>query len=155
MSFLSLKQSRIYLMHYHEILRHCVTSLALENWGQKYCQTLGYKPNPSIPQCDFQSVTLPTVQKYWLLLKLKQHIKQLRMDRNSEKINLAKRYILCQKTEPLLVIWYSRTQTADSKHENRSNAWVADPNRHPFKIPNIFDRLIPGFNTSKFLEKRP
>ena len=24
-------------------------SLALNNWGQKYCQIVGYKPNPSIP----------------------------------------------------------------------------------------------------------
>ena len=30
MSFPSVKQFRVYLMHYHEILRHCVTSLALE-----------------------------------------------------------------------------------------------------------------------------
>ena len=54
MSFPSLKQSRTYLMHDHGILRHCITPLALDNWGQKYCQTLGYKPNPSIPQCNFQ-----------------------------------------------------------------------------------------------------
>ena len=71
--------SRIYLMHDHGILRHWVTSFALDIWGKKYCQTLGYKPNPSIPQCDFQCLTLPAIQKYWFLLKLKQHIKHAQL----------------------------------------------------------------------------
>ena len=31
------------------IMEFYVTSLALDNWGQKYSQTLGNKPNPSIP----------------------------------------------------------------------------------------------------------
>ena len=54
-----------YLTYDHGILCHCVTPpLALDNWGQKYCETLGYKPNPSIPQCDFQCLILPTIQKY-------------------------------------------------------------------------------------------
>ena len=75
----SLKQSRLYLMHDHGILRHCGTPLALDNRGKKYCQTLGYKANPSIPQCDFRCLTLPPIQKYRLLLHLKQHIKQLRI----------------------------------------------------------------------------
>ena len=48
-SFSPLKQSHIHLTHDHGIFRHCMTSsLTLNNWGQKYCQTLGYKPNPSI-----------------------------------------------------------------------------------------------------------
>ena len=46
MSFPSLEQSRTYLMHDHG-------TLVLDNWGQKYCQTLGFKPYPSIPQCDY------------------------------------------------------------------------------------------------------
>ena len=79
-------------------------------------------PNPSIPQCDFQCLTLPAIQKYWFLLKLKQHMKQLRKDRN-------RRIIACQKTEPFLVICYlkshsSRTQRPDTKRENRSYSWV-------------------------------
>ena len=92
---------------------------------QKYCQTLGYKPNPSIPQCDFQCLILPTIKKYSLLLKLKQNIKQLRMDRNNKKIDLAKRIIACQRTEPFPAKQYSsRTQTPHSKHENCSNSGV-------------------------------
>ena len=73
-----------YLIHGHGILRHCATSsLALDNGGKKYCQCL----------------ILPTIQKCSLPLKLKPHIKQLQMDRNSKKINLAKRIIVSQKTE--------------------------------------------------------
>ena len=108
---------------------HCVTSLALENGGQKYCQTIGYKPNPSIPQLDFQCLALPTIQKYWLLVK--QHKKQLQMDRNSKEINPAKRIIACQKKNRAIscnmILKYlpSRTQTPDSKHENRSNSLLA------------------------------
>ena len=73
-SFAPLKQSHIHLLHDHGIFRHCMTSsLTLNNWGQKYCQTLGYKPNPSIPECDLiQCLILPTIPKYSLLLKLKQ-----------------------------------------------------------------------------------
>ena len=72
-SFPPLKQSHIHLMHDHRIFRHCMTSsLTLNNWGQKYCQTLGYKPNPSIPLCDLiQCLILPTIQKNSLRLKLK------------------------------------------------------------------------------------
>ena len=92
--FPSLKQSRIYLKHDHGILRHWVTSFALDIWRKKYCQTLCYKPNSSIPQCDFQCLTLPTIQKYWFLLKLKQHIKQLRKDGN-------RRIIACQKNRAI------------------------------------------------------
>ena len=68
-----LKQSHIHLMHDHRIFHHCMTSsLPLNNWGQKYCQTLRYKPNPSIPQCDLiQRLILPTIQKNSLCLKLK------------------------------------------------------------------------------------
>ena len=80
-------------MHDHRIFRHCLTSsLTLKNWGQKYCQTIGYEPNPSILQCDLiQRLILPTIQKYSLIPKLKQHMKQLRMDTNTQKIDLAKR----------------------------------------------------------------
>ena len=87
-SFPPLKQSHIHLTHDHGIFCHCMTSsLTLNNWGQKCCQTLGYKPNPSIPQCDLiQCLILPTIQKYSLLLKLKQYIKQLWMDTNTQKI---------------------------------------------------------------------
>ena len=87
-SFSPLKQSHIHLKHDHGTFCHCMTStLTLNNWGQKYCQTLGYKPNPSIPQCDLiQCFILPTIKKYSLLLKLKQHIKQLRMDTKTQKI---------------------------------------------------------------------
>ena len=36
------------------ITEFCVTSsLAIDNWGQKYCETLGNKPNPSIPIIDW------------------------------------------------------------------------------------------------------
>ena len=88
----SFLQSHIHLMHDQRIFRHCMTSsLTLNNRGQKYCQTLGYKPNPSIPLCDLiQSLILPMIQKYSLPLKLKQHIKQLRMDTNTQKIDLVK-----------------------------------------------------------------
>ena len=91
-SFPPLKQSHIHLLHDHRIFRHCMTSsLTLNNWGQKYCQTLGYKPNPSIPECDLiECLILPTIQKYSLLLKLKQHIKQLPTDTNTQKIDLVK-----------------------------------------------------------------
>ena len=48
-SFPPLKQSHIHLLHDHGTVCHCMTStLTINNWGQKYCQTLGYKPNPSI-----------------------------------------------------------------------------------------------------------
>ena len=63
MSFPSRKQSPIYLMHDHGILCHiCVTCLALDNWGQKYCKPLGYKPNLSILQCGFQCLILPIIK---------------------------------------------------------------------------------------------
>ena len=104
---------------------HCVTSsLAFDNWGQEYCQTLGYRPNPSIPRCDFQClIILSSIQKFSLLIKLRQRIKHLRMDRNRKKLTLH------VKKRPSPVIRYlkchcSRTQTPDGKHENRSNSWV-------------------------------
>ena len=86
-SFPPLKQSHIHLLHDHQIFHHCMTSsLTLNNWGQKYCQTLGNKPNPSIPLCDLiPCLILPMIQKYSLPLKLKQYIKQLRMDTNTQK----------------------------------------------------------------------
>ena len=62
MSFPSLKQSHIHLMHDHGILCHCMTCLALDNWGQKYCKPLGYKPNLSILQCGFQCLILPIIK---------------------------------------------------------------------------------------------
>ena len=50
MSFYSLKQSliSIYLMRDHGILRD-ISFGSRPDLGQKYCQNLGYKPNPSIP----------------------------------------------------------------------------------------------------------
>ena len=45
-NYASLNVTLSYLMH--EIMEFCVTSsLALDNWEQKYCQTLGNKPNHS------------------------------------------------------------------------------------------------------------
>ena len=44
------------------------------------------------------------IQKYSLPLKLKQHIKQLRMDTNTQKIDLAKMITPYQKTELFPVI---------------------------------------------------
>ena len=146
MSFRSLKQSCICFMHDQEILRHCVTSsLALDNWRQKYCQTLGYKPNPSISQCDFQCLILPTIQKYSLPLKLKKHIKQLQMGRRSTK-NLTWLNELSYVKNTFPVIWYlkcnsSWTQTPDSKRENRSNSWVWSKLILSFKY---FDKFNPS-----------
>ena len=62
MSFPSLKQSHLYLRHDHGILCHCMRCLALDNWGQKYCKPLGYKPNLSILQCGFQCLILPVIK---------------------------------------------------------------------------------------------
>ena len=114
MLFPSLKQSHIYLMRDHVILRHCVTSLALDNWGKKYYQTR-VAISQTCPQCDFQCLTLPTIQKYCLLLKLKQHIKQLRKDGNRKKLTWLDELSHVKRAEPFLVIWYlkchsSRTQ---------------------------------------------
>ena len=113
-SFSPLKESHTHFMHDHGIFHHCMTSsLTLNNWGQKYCQTLGYEPNPSIPPCDLiQRLILPTIQKYSLLLKLNQHMKQLRMDTNTQKIDLAKQWHHHQKTELFPVIWYLKCHSS-------------------------------------------
>ena len=74
---------RFFKPYFHHLLR-------LIHWHQLA---------PITSQCDFQCLMLPTIQKYLLLRKLKQRIKQLRMDRNSKNVNLAKRIILSQKTE--------------------------------------------------------
>ena len=49
-NYASLNVTLNYLMH--EIMEFCVTSsLALDNWGQERCQTLGNKPNHSHQVC--------------------------------------------------------------------------------------------------------
>ena len=113
-SFPPLKQSHIHLLHDHRIFRHCMTSsLTLNNWGQKYCQTLGNKPNPSIPLCDLiPCLILPMIQKYSLPLKLKQHIKQLPMDTNTQKNWPGRMITPYQKTELFPVIWYLKCHSS-------------------------------------------
>ena len=116
------------------ITEFCVTSsLALDNWGQKYCRTLGYKPNSSMRFSILKFVIIPTIQNYSLPLKLKQRIEQLRMERNSKKINMLVRRIIVSPSrdfwDNVFLVWYlkchsSRTQTPYSKQENRSNSWV-------------------------------
>ena len=53
----------------------CVTSsLALHKWEQKYCQTLGYKPNPSIP-IIFDRLSFKFLKIVRLLGKIKKYRK--------------------------------------------------------------------------------
>ena len=40
--------------------------------------------------CDFQSLILRAIKNYSLLVKLNQHMKQLRIDKNSKEINFTK-----------------------------------------------------------------
>ena len=47
-----------------------ISSLALDNWRQKYCQTLGSKPNPSIP-IIFDRFTVKFLKNRRLLGKIK------------------------------------------------------------------------------------
>ena len=112
-SFPPLKQSHIHLLHDHQIFQNCMTSsLTLNNWGQKYCQTLGYKPNPSIPQCDLiQCLILPTIQKYSLHLKLKQH-KAIANGYKYPKNWPGQMITSYQKTELFPVIWYLKCHSS-------------------------------------------
>ena len=69
---------------------------------------------------------LPTIQNYSLLIKLKPHIRQLRMDRNSKKMNLAKRLIVTKKEHVscnmiLDMSFLTNANTVYTKHENPSN----------------------------------
>ena len=133
------------LLHDHRILLQYLT------WGQKLSNS-GYKANPSSQQSDFQCLILPTTKKYSLLFKLKQHIKKLRIDRNSKGINLAKRIIYKKKQSTFPVIYLkchsSRTPTPDSKQENGSNSWVwSKPvwNSKYFDKFNPLDLMLPYF----------
>ena len=68
------------------ITEFCVIGWHLWLWtteGKNIVKLLAISPtcqfHSAIFNCDFQCLTLLTIQKYWFLLKLKQHIKQLQM----------------------------------------------------------------------------
>ena len=65
------------------------------------------------PHCDFQCLIQQTIKKYSFLVKLNQHIKQLRTDRNSKEINLAKFSSRIIVTEH--VSWYLKGHTPYSQ----------------------------------------
>ena len=61
-----------------KIKEFCVTSLALDNWGQQYCQTLGNESNPPIPQTDRQTDLPSNFLKIARLLRKIKHTVSLR-----------------------------------------------------------------------------
>ena len=141
------------LLHDHRILLQYLT------WGQKLSNS-GYKANPSSQQSDFQCLILPTTKKYSLLFKLKQHIKKLRIDRNSKGINLPKRIIYIYIYNIYIYItehvscnifemsFLTNANTWHSKQENGSNSWVwSKPvwNSKYFDKFNPLDLMLPYF----------
>ena len=68
MSFLSLKQSLIYLMYDHGVLRDVF--FGSRQLSAKILPTLGYKPDPSIP-IIFDRFSLKCLKIAWLPGKIK------------------------------------------------------------------------------------
>ena len=156
-SFPPLKQSHIHLMHDHRIFRHCMTSSL--TWGQKYCQTLGYKRNWSIPQCDLiQCLILQTIQKNSLRLKLKKTHKTIVNGYKYPKNWPGQMTTPYQKTELFPVIWYLNVIPHEHIFINtwqKARKWLKllGVIQTCFKFQIFLTDLIPGFNTSKFPKK--
>ena len=113
-SFLPLKQSHIHLLHDHRIFHHCMTSsLTLNNWGQKYCQTLGYIPKPINSTVWFNSIFNTTnVSKIFITSKTQTTHKAIANGYKYPKNWPGQMITPYQKTELFPVIWYLKCHSS-------------------------------------------